>query len=374
MKVLFLSNFYNYHQEAFSQAINREAEEYYFVETAPMADDRKKMGWQQDDLPQYVIPYSAFCDNRREIERLVLDADVVIIGSAPLALVRKRIKCRKLTFRYSERIFKKPIKLLTWPLRVCKYFLNGYHRMHLLSASAYAYQDYKKVFCFKNRAYKWGYFPEVKQYSDVDALIAAKHPASLLWVGRLIDWKHPELPIRLAKTLKAAGYSFQLNIIGNGKMEAKLQEMISKNDLQDCVCLLGAMPPKQVREYMEKSQIFLFTSDRNEGWGAVLNEAMNSACAVVASNAIGSVPFLICANRNGYAYQDGKEKELFEQVRYLLDSPEECGRMGKAAYTSMTQLWNADTAAKRLLNISRCILSNNDSGVYEDGPCSKERE
>ena len=34
---------------------------------------------------------------------------------------------------------------------------------------------------------------------------------------------------------------------------------------------------------MEKADIFLFTSDRREGWGAVANEAMNSACALVVS-------------------------------------------------------------------------------------------
>ena len=44
--------------------------------------------------------------------------------------------------------------------------------------------------------------------------------------------------------------------------------------------------------YMESSHIFLlFTSDRNEG--AALNESMNSGCAVVASDAIGSVPYLM---------------------------------------------------------------------------------
>ena len=49
---------------------------------------------------------------------------------------------------------------------------------------------------------------------------------------------------------------------------------------------------------MEKSEIFLFTSDKGEGWGAVLNESMNSACAVVASHAIGSVPFLLKDGEN----------------------------------------------------------------------------
>ena len=44
---------------------------------------------------------------------------------------------------------------------------------------------------------------------------------------------------------------------------------------------------------MEKSHIHLFTSNHLEGWGAVVNEAMNSGCAVVANREAGAVPYLI---------------------------------------------------------------------------------
>lgn len=50
-------------------------------------------------------------------------------------------------------------------------------------------------------------------------------------------------------------------------MKQQLQQMIREMDLSDCVKMLGAMSPAQVREHMERADIFLFTSDRNEGWG-----------------------------------------------------------------------------------------------------------
>ena len=62
-------------------------------------------------------------------------------------------------------------------------------------------------------------------------------------------------------------------------MEQQLRQMIHDKQLDDCVSMLGAMSPEKVRDYMEAADIFLFTSDFNEGWGAVLNEAMNSSCA-----------------------------------------------------------------------------------------------
>ena len=48
---------------------------------------------------------------------------------------------------------------------------------------------------------------------------------------------------------------------------------------------------------MEESEIYLVTSDRKEGWGAVVNEAMNSGCAVVADHMIGAAPWMIRQRR-----------------------------------------------------------------------------
>ena len=81
-----------------------------------------------------------------------------------------------------------------------------------------------------------------------------------------------------------------------------MQEKIKKEKLDDCVHMLGSMSPEQVRLYMEQSQMFLFTSDRYEGWGAVLNEAMNSGCAVVASHIIGSAPSFVTSDCSHIVY------------------------------------------------------------------------
>lgn len=75
--------------------------------------------------------------------------------------------------------------------------------------------------------------------------------------------------------------------------------------LSEYVTFAGFKKPEQVREYMENADIFLFTSDYGEGWGAVLNEAMNSCMAVVADCGIGAAPFLLKPGKNGMVYPDG---------------------------------------------------------------------
>lgn len=241
----------------------------------------------------------------------------------------------------------------------------------MLCAGAYTAPDCRFIHCYKNKTYKWGYFPKVKEYDDIEEIIKLKRPASILWTARFIKLKRPEAALYVAKRLKDEGYSFTLDMIGGGELEPKIRQKIKANGLEDCVRLLGTMSPEKVRENMEKSEIFLFTSDRNEGWGAVLNESMNSGCAVVANGVIGSVPYLIKDGENGLIYKDGKLRDLYEKVKFLLDNPKTRIKLGQAAYKTLTDKWNADVTAKRFIKLIENIENGKDS-PFSDGPCSKD--
>ena len=158
-------------------------------------------------------------------------------------------------------------------------------------------------------------------------------------------------------------------MIGGGILEEKIKERIKKENLTDYVKLLGTMSPEKVRENMEKSEIFLFTSDRNEGWGAVLNESMNSGCAVIASGAIGSVPYLIKDGENGEIYKDGDLNDLYRRVKGLIADDKRRKGYGINAYRTMLKTWNAEVAAERLLTLIEKINDGKDT-PYIEGPCS----
>ena len=228
-----------------------------------------------------------------------------------------------------------------------------------------------------------GIFSGGKKY-DPDELMKGKLSAasddlkcpcvSILWAGRLIEWKHPDASIRLAESLKEKGYSFKMTLIGTGEMEEQLHNMIRDKSLEDCVEMPGAMKASEVRSYMEKADIYLFTSDFNEGWGAVLNESMNSGCAVVASHAIGSVPFLIKDEENGLIYENGNQKQLEQQVCRLMDDAEYRMKLGLNAYHTIADLWNADVAAERLIDLcENIIFAKKTKSPYENGICSEAK-
>ena len=377
MRIAFYSNYLNHHQLPICQALYRlTGGQFTFVATEAMQDYRKEMGYQDMD-EQYAFVLKTY-DNPENEElalQLAEECDLMIIGSAPEQYLQRRMAVGKPTFRYSERLYKQSYAQALSPRG--QVFMQRNHRayrnkpLYMLCASAYTAGDYGLSGAYVNKTYKWGYFPEVKEL-DPDMLWEKKRSsgkAKLLWVGRLISWKHPEAAIKAAKDLKACGYDFELNLIGGGELDARLKRMIRRHHLQDCVHLLGAMLPEQVREHMEACQVFLFTSDRGEGWGAVLNEAMNAGCAIVASNAIGSVGFLLEQRKNGLVYRDGDQKDLNGKVKALLDDPGLRERMGKAAYRTLTDTWNAETAARRVIALYKA-LANGRETPFGRGPCS----
>ena len=183
--------------------------------------------------------------------------------------------------------------------------------------------------------------------------------------------KHPEIAIMLAKHLKENGYHFKLDMTGTGPLLEDIKHQIVINKLTEHVHILGVMSPQEVRHRMEKSDIFIFTSDRHEGWGAVLNEAMNSACSVIANKQIGSVPFLISDQMNGFVYDDKNIDGLFFQVECLLKEPQAFYDVKKNAYFTIHSKWNSSMTATNFIAIASGFLSNAPVLISGNQPCAK---
>jgi glycosyltransferase involved in cell wall biosynthesis len=333
------------------------------------------MGYEDMNLKHdFVI--RAYESESQKLQSLVLakESDAIIMGSAPDYYMDERMKENKLAFRYAERFLKKGTYRRFVPTTYKKIF-NNYIKyknknFHVLCASAYT--AYDLALCgMKRNLHKWGYFPEIKKHNLYELMKKKAHDiVKILWVGRLIDWKRTKDAIEMARRLRNEGYSFSLDIIGSGYLEQSLKDLVRKHNLSGYVSFMGSIPPDQVRSHMEEANILLFTSNFNEGWGAVLNEAMNSGCAVVASHAVGSVPYLLEHGKNGFIYRYGDNDDFYKKVKYLLENPKCQVTFGIKSYYTLKNTWNADVAAESFLQLTEGILHHRDV-KFEDGPCSK---
>ncbi len=360
MKITMISNYINHHQIPFSQALyERIGEDYRFIQTEPMEEERVAMGWEVD-ITQ--LPYVVLLDEAPGYAReLIEESDILLVGwTRREDLLVQRLAGEKLTIRISERLYREGQWKAVSPRGLwAKYREHTRYRkkpVYLLCAGAYVASDFSLVKAYPNKMFKFGYFPQTKKFTEQE--LAENHPwpktrnggeIQLVWAGRFLPLKHPEFALWVAERLKLEGYSFHLHLIGGGELEEEMRAFVSEKKLEDRITFYGFLKPQEVRRIMEKSHIHLFTSNHLEGWGAVVNEAMNSGCAEVASARAGAVPFLVRPGENGLIYQKDSFEDLLAQVRFLLDNPEQGEKMGKAAYKTIAEEWNEQEAAVRLL-------------------------
>ncbi|MBQ3907040.1 MAG: glycosyltransferase [Lachnospiraceae bacterium] len=360
-KVVFVSNYINHHQIPFCRAMcARLGGSFAFIQTEPMEEERKSMGWGDVPAEEYLYLYY---EAPKECDALINNADIVLWGwTEKEDYLQKRLAEKKPVIRVSERIYKEGQWKAISPRGLLKKYQDHtkYRKgpVYLLCSGAYVPSDFQIIHAYPKKMFAWGYFPETKAM-DVEKLLAEKghqmsdgtKVPSLLWTARLIELKHPELAIETAQYLKSKGIPFHLNMIGGGAMEAQVKSWIRERGLEEEVSLLGFMKPAEVRACMEQADVFLFTSDRREGWGAVVNESMNSACVPVVGHMAGAAPYLIRHGENGFVYRDGDPQMLFKTVEKLLQDEALRKRLGKNAYQTIVGGWNAENAALRLCRL-----------------------
>ena len=171
-----------------------------------------------------------------------------------------------------------------------------------------------------------------------------------------------------------------MTIVGDGECRENIELAVEEKHLQDCVTLKGFEKSADIRARMDRADIYLMTSDMQEGWGAVVNEAMNSGCAVIASHEAGSVPYLIEHGINGLVYRSGNLQELSLYAAKLCNEKRLRQRLGLTAYETIRSEWNAEAAAGRFVKLCEKLCNEGMSdgrplsqieGIEKTGPLSE---
>lgn len=371
MKIVFLSTRLTSHQIPLCNCLQGLIKDFYFIQFSHWETtwDVKGQTVRSEDFA-YLHFYH---DEKKFCDQMLMDADIVILGGVDLEIVKSRLQAKKPVLVYLERFYKNGITFKN-VIRVIggTWLHHGRYQKYgpwLLCASGYCSGDAAIFRNYQGKTLKWGYFPETRQV-DFLQLLEEKKEQTMIWVGRFLDWKHPDDMVLAAKKLKERGCRFQLKMLGDGPMRDQIESLVDRHNLRDCITLCGNVPNDTVRHEMESASIFVTTSDYQEGWGCVVNEAMDSGCAVVASHAMGAVPFLIKDGDNGFVYESGNVLQLVDICARLLDSQKLCNRLGERAHGTIASLWNAQVAAERLVAFSRNLLENREVSFEETGPCS----
>ena len=378
MKLVFYCNYLNHHQVLVADELYKQlGGDYAFVATLPRNEKELKGGADYSSRPYCILAGESHEAHERALE-IARTADVCVFGacSQEYAVERARQKDCGLSFEMGERWLKRGwLNVLSPTLRQWwMNYMRFYHNkpFYKLCSSAFVANDDNRLGAYRGRHFKSGYFTSVDCDFDIEASpdVSTTGITPLMWCSRFLSWKHPELAVKLAKRLKDEGYRFVLDFYGCGEVEQKSRDMVSRLGIDDVVRFHGAIPNDQVLKEMRRHKIFLFTSDRFEGWGAVANEAMSQGCALVGSDAIGSVPYLVDNCRNGMIFKSGDVDSLTDCVRTLIENRSLLEDIRHNAVATMQTMWSPAVAARNLLKLIDDIKNGRSCSIKE-GPCSK---
>jgi len=138
----------------------------------------------------------------------------------------------------------------------------------------------------------------------------------LIGIGRLVKRKGFEY---LIKSLKLLNEDVECLIIGDGPEKENLQQLAFNLGVAQRVNLLGYLSEEEKKfQYLAVADVFVLSS-LHEGFGIVLQEAMQVGLPIIATNIGGQVDF-IKEGENGFLVNIKDEKSIANSAKKILSS------------------------------------------------------
>lgn len=142
---------------------------------------------------------------------------------------------------------------------------------------------------------------------------------TILFLGRFIERKRPDLAIEIFAKLHAKHPDTKLIMVGEGPMEDKLRLQVTGYRLQDAVEFSGPLFGKEKLKSYHEADLFLFPSEK-EGFVLVVLEAMSAGLPLLVPDSLG-FPEAVENGKNGYLADPGNIEDWVKKAEKILYSP-----------------------------------------------------
>ncbi len=150
---------------------------------------------------------------------------------------------------------------------------------------------------------------KVSDSSELGVKECGNEGVKVLWVGRLLKLKRVDTIIKAVGEC-AKSKKITLDIYGLGPEDAKLKKLAAKYG--DVIKFYPPVPINEVRKLMREHDVYVFSSNGYEGWGAVVSEALEEGMAVIGTHEAGSSATILPESNLFYAGDWRRLKELLE--------------------------------------------------------------
>ena len=177
----------------------------------------------------------------------------------------------------------------------------------------------------------------------------------IVTVARLSEEKGLDHGIRAVAALRdrRPQTPVRYRIVGGGRSEAQLRELVRSLGLEETVEFLGPRPHDEVATVLAESDLFMLPS-LAEALPVVLMEAQASGLPTLAT-AVGSVDEIVLDGRTGFVVPPGDTAALAERLGHLLEHRDRWAELGSAGRRHVAERFDIEMLNDRLVDLYRSL-------------------
>lgn len=297
MNLIFFQNCVSPHQIPYIKEIcnDKRVKDVFLFTPRIDYDQRKRMGWDSNNLLQNSNIKFKLLPSDEEVKNALNQNNVYALFSG-IRADKDVFRWLKLSLNYDVKrglITEAPIIYPNKPLYIhrLRFLLQDYHYAKyirfIFAIGEHAIKYYKQWHL------NWHIFPfsycteicdnEEKIYSQQNNVL------NLLFVGSLDKRKNVTIILQALTMLDRKSINF--GIIGDGPERSDLEEYVKNKKLNN-VTFYGSLEMNKVHQMMHRFDVLVLPS-RYDGWGAVINEALQRGLYVICSNRCGAKALVV---------------------------------------------------------------------------------
>lgn len=148
-----------------------------------------------------------------------------------------------------------------------------------------------------------------------------ENPIKILFLGRFVDFKGPDLTIQAFEMACDMGLNAELYMVGDGPLMVSCQLLKKRSRFSERIKLLGTQPYQNAKNL--RAQCHIFTahnlkgslSNQEEAYGVSIIEAMGAGLPVVTGSSGGIIETVI-HNKTGFLFEPG---DIEAHAKYLVE-------------------------------------------------------
>ncbi len=185
---------------------------------------------------------------------------------------------------------------------------------------------------------------------------AVHEPLEFLFLGRLMEWKGPDLVIQAFNRYRDMGGKGRLVLAGDGPLAARCAQLHADSPYSTAIRRLGAVDAQTGEQLRQQAHVFIAhnrlgpLTGREEAFGVAPVEAMAAGLPVL-SGRNGGLIESVADGQTGYLVEPGDIEAQAEQMLQLENNVDLRVELARNARARVGELFTLEAERQRLLQI-----------------------